>query len=186
VKVNVNENDILKIDQGDSVDVFVDSYPDRTFLATVQEIANIQNKKITNDAVTEYEVKILLSKSSYGDLETVSKNSPFKIGMTATVEITTEVKKGVLAVPLAAVQMKRDSSEGANGAKEMVYVIKNGKAEEKIVTTGIADFENIELKTGLSKEDEIIAGPYSLISKADLAGKDVKKKEDKAQTKEKY
>ena len=179
VKVNVNENDILKISQGDSVDVFVDSYTDRTFLATVQEIANIQNKKLTNDAVTEYEVKILLSKPSYSDLETSGKTSPFKIGMTATVEITTEVKKGVLAVPLAAVQMKRDSSEGASGSKEMVYIIKNGKAEEKIVTTGIADFEHIELKTGLANGDEIIAGPYSLISKADLAGKDVKMKEDK-------
>ena len=109
--------------------------------------------------------------------------------MTATVDILTETKKDVLAVPISAIVVKKMSEinpetpkEEAEKRQEAVFVLKDGKAELKAVSTGIQDNTNIEVLSGVEKGEQIIVGPYSLISKTlkkgDRVIKKAKNKED--------
>ncbi|WP_428657201.1 efflux RND transporter periplasmic adaptor subunit [Runella sp.] len=216
VRVDVNENDIVRVHLGDTVDIEVDSYADRKFMGTVTEIANTANGMNTTgaaatstDAVTEFEVKIKILNSSYRDLmaKRAKKSYPFKPGMTAAVEIITDRKVGVLSVPIAAVTTRgKDTGEenkegqGPGGPpqqtndneqkakkeekiKELVFVNDKGKAVSREVKTGISDFENIEILSGLKEGEEIISGPFIEVSKrlkdGTLVIKKVKKKDAK-------
>ncbi|CEN54272.1 Efflux transporter, RND family, MFP subunit (fragment) [Capnocytophaga canis] len=92
--------------------------------------------------------------------------------MTATVDIITMKKKDVVAVPISAIVIKKMSEidpetpeEDADKRQEAVFVMKDGKAELRAVQTGIQDNTNIEIISGVEKEDEIITGPYTLVSK---------------------
>ncbi|MEZ0542979.1 efflux RND transporter periplasmic adaptor subunit [Fibrella arboris] len=197
VRVNVNENDIVRVTLGDTADIEVDSYTTagKKFKGIVTEVANTANglagstgaaSAISTDAVTEFEVKIKILNSSYTDLSQKlgSKGFPFKPGMTASVEVITDRKAGVLAVPIAAVTTRADSSkivdvkpsdnnavdESKNTAKkaaikEIVFVSQNGKAAQREVKTGISDFENIEIVSGLKPGDQVISGPFLAVSK---------------------
>ncbi len=67
VRVNVNENDVINVSLGDSVDVEVDSYAsqDEKFRGIVTNIANTAKDALTAEAVTEFEVRIRLLPESY-------------------------------------------------------------------------------------------------------------------------
>ncbi len=224
VRVNVNENDIVRANLGDTADIEVDSYTTagRKFKGIVYEIANTANgltsssgaaaaASLSADAVTEFEVKVKILNNSYADLlaQKDKKGYPFKPGMTASVEIITDRKPKVLAVPIAAVTTRGADIEAtgevedrANGTvdekpadqqekkekpKEIVFVNVGGKAVQREVKTGISDFENIEIISGLKPGDQIIAGPFIAVSKklknGDLVAKrdpnKAKKKEEK-------
>jgi HlyD family secretion protein len=194
VRVDVNENDIVRVHLGDTVDIEVDSYAERKFMGLVTEIANTANGMATTsassgstDAVTEFEVKIKILNSSYRDLmvNRSKKSYPFKPGMTAAVEIITDRKGGVLSVPIAAVttrgkeeEVKKEGPDAPPAPaepeqknkkeeklKELVFVNDKGKAVTREVTTGISDFENIEILSGLKEGEEIISGPFIEVSK---------------------
>lgn len=214
VRVNVNENDITRVSLGDSVMIDVDAFStsERKFKGIVYEIASSANStgvaSVTTDAVTEFEVKIRVLRSSYQDLIKGKLSYPLKPGMTASVEVLTNRKEKVLTVPLAAVttreigavevstpmggEKKEDgpavvTQEDANAAKkrkentkEVVFVMeKGGKVKQIEVKTGISDFENIEILSGLSEGQEIISGPYATVAKKLKAGDLVKKKDAK-------
>ena len=202
VRVNVNENDIVRVNLGDTADIEVDSYTTagRKFKGVVYEIANTANgltsssgaaASLSADAVTEFEIKVKILNTSYADLLAVKdkKGYPFKPGMTASVEIITDRKSGVLAVPIASVTTRAaDSSaidtaetqDRSNGTvdekpadvvekkdkpKEIVFVNVGGKATQREVKTGISDFENIEILSGLKPGEQIISGPFIAVSK---------------------
>jgi HlyD family secretion protein len=213
VRVNVNENDIVRVNVGDSVVIDVDAYAtsERKFKGIVYEVASSANGQtgsaavaVSTDAVTEFEVKIRVLRDSYKDLLVKnSKTFPLRPGMTASVEIITDRKNNVLTVPLASVttrdlNAKPEVKEG-NGPpqesenkaeeekkstkkeplKEIVFVNDAGKAKIQEVKTGISDFENIEILSGLKSGQEIIAGPFNAVSKNLKAGDLIKKKVDK-------
>ncbi|GET46651.1 efflux RND transporter periplasmic adaptor subunit [Capnocytophaga felis] len=174
VEVDVNENDIVKVSVGDSVNVEVDAYLKKVFKGTVTNIANTANATASVDQVTNFKVKIRIEESSYQDLLKDKKAgySPFRPGMTATVDILTESKKDVLAVPISAIVVKKmseinpeASKEEAEKRQEAVFVLKDGKAELRAVTTGIQDNTNIEVLSGIEKGEQIITGPYNLVGK---------------------
>jgi len=212
VRVNVNENDIVRVNLGDTVEIDVDSYSTtgRKFRGLVTEIANTANGLASSngassvqsaDAVTEFEVRIKVLNSSYGDLliQRGRKTYPLKPGMTASVEIITDRKTGVMAVPIAAVTTRGAALEAMNRSandnqnedekdkpaqtnkkeeiKEIVYVHQNGKAVQREVKTGISDFENIEIKSGLKPGDQIISGPFIAVSKRLKDGDPVMKRD---------
>lgn len=105
VQVTVNENDIVRIHLGDSADVKIDAYDNRLFKGVVTEIANsavFNQTQNLNDQVTNFIVKVRLIRRSYIDLLKEGK-SPFLPGMTASVDIHTDQKNNVTAVPIAAV-----------------------------------------------------------------------------------
>src|SRR5690606_23181295 len=105
VRVDVNENDIVQVTVGDTAIIDVDAYAsqEKTFKGIVTLIANTAKEKTSNDAITEFEVRILILRSSYEDMVKDGNKFPFRPGMTASVEILTETKKDILAVPLASV-----------------------------------------------------------------------------------
>ncbi|EPD98113.1 HlyD family secretion protein [Capnocytophaga sp. oral taxon 336 str. F0502] len=174
VEVDVNENDIVKISVGDSVNVEVDAYLKRVFKGTVTNIANTANTTTSADQVTNFKVKIHIEEASYKDLSESKPvgYSPFRPGMTATVDIITQTKKDAVAVPISAIIVKKKSEidpktpkEEADKKQEAVFVFKDGKAELRAVTTGIQDNVNIEILSGVAKDEIIITGPYSAVSK---------------------
>ena len=165
VLTDVNENDIVKVKLNDSARIEIEAFPGRKFEGVVTEIANSAETVGTNtDQVVNFKVKIAVLHQSYADLlkGKPADYSPFRPGMTATVEIITNKKPDVLAVPLSAVVMRR----GKDGKEhETVFTVKNGKAVGKRVTTGIQDEENIEIVSGLSEGQTVITGPYTLLAK---------------------
>jgi len=217
VRVNVNENDIVRVSIGDTAEIDVDAYSSsgRKFKGIVKEIANTAaglasasgTSSVSADAVTEFEVKVKILNDSFSDLmKTRSKKSyPFKPGMTASIEIITDRKNGVISVPIAAVTTRNSAAttkptDGppANEAqddskakvkeeaiKEVVFVDVQGKAEMREVKTGISDFENIEILSGLKQGDQIISGPYIVVSKTLNSGDLVEKKKAEVKKDEK-
>lgn len=205
VEVDVNENDIVKINVGDSAKVEVDAYLKKEFKGIVTSISNSASTALTADQVTNFKVKIRILKESYADLleGKPESYSPFRPGMTATVDIITKRKENVLAVPISSIIVKADTSATAkpvvqnpeeNGDEnqnqkmpqsdkkfECVFVKVGDKAKIRVVKTGIQDDTNIEISSGLKKGDVVIVGPYSTVTK-DLNSGDlvsVKSEEEK-------
>ena len=207
VEVDVNENDIVKISIGDSTKIQVDAYLKKEFKGIVTSISNSASTATTADQVTNFKVKVRILKESYQDLlegkpETYS---PFRPGMTATVDIITKRKERVIGVPISAVVVKsdtaatksyevKDESEDkkvkAKSDKkfECVFVKVGNKAKIRIVKTGIQDDTNIEITSGLKKGDVIIVGPYTTVTKDLNSGdkvtsnKDADAKDNKKET----
>lgn len=179
VEVNINENDIVKVKIGDETKIHVDAFLKKEFKGVVTSISNsASNANLTADQVTTFKVKIKILKESYQDLlEGQSEDySPFRPGMTAAVDIITNVKNNVLAVPISAVVMKAttdtivdkttsDALYDKDLMKEAVFVDDNGIAKLRFVKTGIQDDKNIQILEGLKKGDIVIIGPYSTVSK---------------------
>lgn len=183
VRVDVNENDIIRLSLGDTTLIDVDSYSslNKKFKGIVTSIANTANTKSSQDAVTEFKVKIRILNSSYEELVRQGNKYPFRPGMTASVEILTNSKSDALAIPLAAVTTRETQvdtlSGGSTRNKELVFVSENGVAKIRTIKTGISDYENIEVLEGLKEGDEIISGPYFTVSKELKEGDLVKKLE---------
>lgn len=208
VRVDVNENDIVRVSLGDTALVEVDAYGDRKFYGVVSVMANSAKEVLGGaDAVTEFEVKIRLLNQSYADLVKPQSPFPFRPGMTASVEVITQRKDNVLAVPLSAVTTRdlnkkftaqnedaeknneegekageADSKKNKSNLKEVVFLHQESKAVLKQVITGISDFDYIEILEGVKEGDEIISGPFASVSKKLKDGDLVKKAENKEET----
>ena len=192
VKVEVNENDIVNVEKSDTANIEIDAYLKRKFSGQVTEIASSANVSGTStDQVTNFNVKILLLQDSYHDLLKGNLHRyPFLPGMSATVEIKTETRRGVISVPIQAVTTRSANGTSKNEADqadkletgtaattddkvtikdpeqfEVVFVNRNGFARQVKVKTGIQDNTNIEIVDGLKPDDEIIVAPYGMISK---------------------
>lgn len=171
VRVNVNENDIIRISMGDTTIIDVDSYAStgKKFKGVVTSIANSANTKASIDAVTEFEVKIRIINESYADLISERNKFPFRPGMTASVDIITQKRENVLSIPLGAVTTREDqlmtNADGSTKAKELIFVVEEGKATFREIKTGISDFDNIEILEGIAEGEELIVGPYFVVSK---------------------
>ena len=183
VEVDVNENDIVKIKVGNEAKVEVDAYLKKQFKGIVTSISNSASSTLTADQVTNFKVKVRILKESYQDLLEGKPDtySPFRPGMTATVDIITKTRPNVVAVPISSVVVKSDTTavkafkvedeEEKKAAPksdkklECVFVKVGDKAKIRIIKTGIQDDTNIEVLSGLKKGDVVITGPYSTVSK---------------------
>ncbi|MCE2495994.1 MAG: efflux RND transporter periplasmic adaptor subunit [Flavobacteriales bacterium] len=185
VVVNVNETDIVRVEVGDSVDIEVDAYLDHEFKGIVTEIASSADLvNVSADQVTNFEVKIRILRDSYTELGKNGK-SPFRPGMTATVDIITEVAKDILTVPIQSVTTRNDTSSSATrlGNRfgesderfEVIFLYEEGKAVLKAVETGVQDDTFIEITSGVSDSTEIITGPYRTVAQ-DLLNNDIVEK----------
>ncbi|PKP16539.1 MAG: efflux RND transporter periplasmic adaptor subunit [Bacteroidetes bacterium HGW-Bacteroidetes-23] len=206
VEVDVNENDIVKVSVGDSTNIEVDAYLKKEFKGIVTSISNSASNAVTADQVTNFKVKVRILKESYMDLleGKPESYSPFRPGMTATVDIITKRKEKVIAVPISAVVMKSDTlgsnkievkpEDGNNESSvvqktdkklECVFVKDGDKAKIRIIKTGIQDDSNIEVIQGLKKGDVVIVGPYTTVTKDLNSGDLVFIKTEEEKTKEK-
>ena len=184
VEVDVSENDIVRVSKGDTAVVEVDAYPDQKFNGIVTEIANTAASTLPGaEQVTNFKVKIRILRSSYENMLKDGEEhlSPFKPGMTATVEIQTKSVKDAVSVPIQAVTARdtsqkagrekinneenSEASDDQEKMKEYVFVVKDGKAILTGVTTGIQDRTYIQIKEGVALGDEVVVAPYSAIAR---------------------
>lgn len=193
VVVDVNENDIVKVTIEDSTIVEVDAYLKKEFKGLVTEIANSAENAESADQVTNYKVKVRILEESYKDLiDGKPENySPFRPGMTATVDVITDQRKNIMGVPISAIVIKNDTSSvkeitakdkiTSNTDKKFECVfVKNGEvAKLRVVKTGIQDDSNIEIISGLKEGDEVITGPYNVVTKILKTGDKIKPETDK-------
>ncbi len=146
------------------------------------------------DQVTNFAVKITLLNGSYADL-TAKKRYPFRPGMSTSVEILTNRAENVLTVPIASVTVRAYDADGkmvnerekgeeteeapsneeenasdkakkAGGSlEEVLFVYEQGKVFARKVKTGLQDDRYIEIVSGISDSSQVIAAPFSAISK---------------------
>ena len=195
VQVEVSENDILKVKLGDDADIEVDAYLGRKFKGKVTEIGNSASNvgataaaaALNTDQVTNFIVKIRMDAASYADLLGANKRFPFRPGMSAAVDIYTQVAEGVISVPIISVTAKDNKPEEKAGdkkdeednvpsnkqkedskpveIKEVVFVVSGDTVGVREVKTGIQDNDFIEIKEGLQEGDVVVTGPYSAIAR---------------------
>lgn len=203
VEVDVNENDIVKVNIGDTTIVEVDAYLKKQFKGIVTEIANSAAGTLAADQVTNFKVKVRIIEESYADLTEGKPEaySPFRPGMTATVDIITDKRESSIAVPISAIVIKTDTSSVKKTYRnkivttdtsssveeekfECVFVNENSIAKLRVVKTGIQDDTNIEIVSGLKEGDKIITGPYNLVFKTLKPGEKVEEKNKKVTSEE--
>ncbi len=200
VNVEVNENDIVRVNLLDTAIIEVDAYLNRDFKGLVTEIATSANTVgVSADQVTNFDVKIKMLKPSYEDLirTDAAISSPFRPGMSATVEIETETAVNIKTIAIQAVTTRADTSGRVKTAKEKreeerlssekgvaksndkieeyVFLLEDGKAKLIKVKTGIQDNKYIEVTEGLKDGDEVIVAPYRSVSKTLKNNDDVEK-----------
>ena len=197
-RVDVNENDIVRVKMNDTAFIEVDAYLERKFKGVVTQIANSASTAgTTTDQVTSFEVRIRLLEDSYKDLINPKNPSPFRPGMSTTVDIRTQTKYNILSIPIQAVTTRSDSmGKGATTGftevdpnqvnqnktttkpsemKEIVFIAKGDSAKMVVVKTGIQDNSFIEIKDGLIGDEDVISAPFSAISRKLNDGKLIKK-----------
>jgi HlyD family secretion protein len=172
--VDIDENDIVSVSIGDEAEIEVDALPDVKLKGRVTEIANSAKSSGagTTDEKTEFEVKVAI-------IDPVPELRP---GMTASTEIVTKVCDDCLSVPIQSVAVRTveqlgaevgDEEEGeeprftpdSEGFVEIVWVVADGRAEARQVTTGIQSDSHIEVLEGLGDDDEVVIGNYRAISR---------------------
>lgn len=182
VEVDVNENDIVKVSIGDSAKVEVDAYLRREFKGIVTSIANSAEQTMTADQVTNFKVKVRILPESYQDLlkDRPENFSPFRPGMTATVDIITNKRENVVGVPISSIVIKTDTSSTRQTTPsrdaltserfECIFIKSGDEAKLRVVETGIQDNQFIEIVKGLEEGEEVIIGPYNTVTKSLRAG----------------
>ena len=168
-RVEVNENDIVRVKLGDTATVEVDAYLDNKFKGIVTEIANsAKTTGVSADQVTNFDVKIFILPESYQEL-TNSGRSPFRPGMSTTVGILTETKRDIIAVPIQSVTTRTDTTKIVSGdddqIRTLVFLTDGKYALAKDVKTGIQDNSFIEIISGIDPGERVISAPFSAISK---------------------
>lgn len=181
VRVEVSENDVPRVTVGDEVSIEVDAYIDRVFKGRVTQIANSANNaatatSLTSDQVTNFEVRINIDPASYEDLVTPKKPYPFRPGMSASVDIKTEVMEDALSVPIQSVttrerdEKNKDASSKAadvdeKDLMEVIFMHQGDSVTMVEVKTGIQDDAYIHIVSGASAGDEVVTGPYAAVSR---------------------
>ncbi len=188
LKVEVNENDIIRVNEGDTALIEIDAWLNEQFTGVVTSIANSAlSQGLSVDQVTNFEVKIQILPESYHHLQREDRPhlSPFRPGMSASADIKTLTVNDVVSVPIQAVTTREpvskpsDESEEsaeetpaetrAGGSsprmKEYVFVYKDGTVKMTEVVSGIQDSNYIEIKSGIEPGDEVVTGPFRAVSR---------------------
>ena len=191
VNVEVNESDIVRIHLGDDAEIEVDAYLGEKFQGTVTEIGNTALNAGMNgfnmDQVTNFSVKVRLIQSSYAQLmEGEDDNeTPFRPGMSATVDILTARASEVLSAPIQAVTSREagfglevdEKTEFSNQDEELgVFVLQDNKVTWTPIETHIQDSRYIAITGALEEETTVVTGPYDLVSRLLKSGDAVETK----------
>ena len=178
--VEVDENDVVLISVGDTASIKVDAFGDRIFKGIVTQIGNsaITSGLGTQEEVVNFEVRIKL----------LEPDDALRPGMSCNADIETETLHDVISVPIQSVTARSDFNMGQNQEgegededsdvkpatnnkkedkkiQEIVFIVENNKAKKIDVETGISDDNYLEIKSGLSGDEEVVSGTYRAISR---------------------
>lgn len=175
--VRVDETDVVRIEQGDSVSLTIDAFPDSTFTGRVTKVSNsavltaTQTAGGSQDQAVDFEVEITLD----------SPPAEIRPDLSTTARIVTDTRTNVLSVPIIALTVREDApvpneqeagstpltegdtARGRPEEKEGVFLVQNGVATFKPVKRGVAGDEHFEILEGVAEGDSIVAGTYQVI-----------------------
>jgi HlyD family secretion protein len=183
-EVEIDENDVIHVELGDSASIMVDAFPDTTFSGKVVEIAHsgTTTGAGTQEEVTNFLVKVMM----------LEKPQYIRPGMSATVDIITESLIEAIKIPIQCVTMRKPVEKDTASVKEgkmettetdsakteekpeekeepspgkVVFRVEDGVAHQVEVVTGISSDTEWEIKKGLEEGWEIVSGPYRILSK---------------------
>ena len=199
VLVDVNENDVVTIDVGDTTEIEIDAFPDTLFYGLVSEIAHTaQNLNMGGQQqVTNFKVKVKIL------------NPPEKIrpGMSSTVNIISQTIKNTISIPIQSLvsrpknfeELKQynqeekdwDDEEYSNIQEsiDVVFVlvdvfdgekVSNGEkyAIVKPVSVGLSSEDYYSVQSGVVSGNLIVTGRYRVLSKELQHGMKVSFKQD--------
>ncbi|WP_379964698.1 efflux RND transporter periplasmic adaptor subunit [Epilithonimonas sp. UC225_85] len=174
VEANVDEADIGGVEVGQRVSFTVDAYPQEEFSGRVRQV---RLSATTESNVVTYTVIINAD----------NPEQKLKPGLTATITIFTQELKDIETVPAAAIAFSADTEtiqkyyqqnkitvkipEIKTGKNTEKYIwIKNndGSLSQKLITIGIDDGVNIQVKNGLAGTEQIVT---SLDEQSELVAK---------------
>ena len=178
--VEVDENDVVLISVEDTASIKVDAFGDRIFKGIVTQIGNsaITSGLGTQEEVVNFEVRIKL----------LEPDDALRPGMSCNADIETETVHDVISVPIQSVTARSDFNMGQNQEgegededsdvkpatnnkkedkkiQEIVFIVENNKAKKINVETGISDDNYLEIKSGLSGDEDVVSGTYRAISR---------------------
>ncbi|MFW5708397.1 MAG: efflux RND transporter periplasmic adaptor subunit [Bacteroidota bacterium] len=188
VLVEVNENDIIRVNEGDTALIEIDAYMNQQFRGLVTSIANSALEQATGvDQVTNFEVRIRILTESYAHLleEETPHLSPFRPGMSASADIQTMQVSDVVSIPIQAVTTRPEEKEEENNQdneqdsqqpdveedadaviQEYVFLYQeNGSVKLTKVESGIQDSNFIEIQSGINEGDSVVTGPFRAVSR---------------------
>jgi HlyD family secretion protein len=175
-RVRVGETDIPLITIGDSATIRIDAYPDREFAGTVVRIANsaVNAPSTRASATSSAQSTQAIDFEVIVELDVPPEN--LRPDLTATADIVTATRKGVVAVPILAVTVRDEEGnkfQAAGTAEptgdeeseevEGVFVIRGGKPVWVPVSVGIVGDWYFEVLSGLAVGDSVVSGPYAAV-----------------------
>jgi HlyD family secretion protein len=193
-RVNINENDIVNVKIGDKTRISIDAYPNRKFTGEVKEISAAAKTTglNTQEEVTNFEVKIRImdkdvtlrpGMSASVDVETKTVQNVVAVPIQA---VTVRSREGDKTIDQLAgerdMKAKQVQGEGAATAvneklqherekedraslKRVVFIRNGDTVKMTPVETGIGDTTHIEIKSGVKVGDEVVSGPFSVITR---------------------
>ena len=185
--IEVDENEVVNIQIGDSADVELDAFPDTLFRGYVTEIANsaITKGLGTQEEITNFEVTVTIDNAA----------ARFRPGMSTTVDVYTQRVDDVVRVPIQAVTVREagrlrkkagveerapsSANRDKNKMVEVVFVEEDGLARAKPVKLGISDDDYYQVISGLNEGERVITGPFKILSKLLKDGDRVSEKKEK-------
>jgi HlyD family secretion protein len=190
VEIDVNENDVVRVEAGDSARVEVDAFPERPLEGSVVEIANsarVENAG-TAQATTNFPVVVRLASAASGARvrapEEAAEPLVLRPGMSGTVDIFTRTVRDAVVVPIQAVaardvneaeRERRREAEARGEAvpdtpvpdgedlRRVVFVVEDGAVVMREVETGVADDTHVQVRSGLEGGETVVTGPFRLL-----------------------
>jgi len=184
VNIEVNESDIVRVAMGNKSEIEVDAYLSETFLGQVTEIGNTALNAGSNgfnlDQVTNFSVKVRIHPESYEHLLENSTNtqSPFRPGMSATVDLLTQKVDSVISVPIQCVTTRKSNEDDKAELGVFLFDNESKTVAWTVVETGIQDNRNIEIISGIESGATLVSGPYDMVSRKLEDGDNVKGEEE--------
>ncbi len=194
VRVNVNENDVVNVKVGDKTRISIDAYPGRKFTGAVKEIASAAKTQgmNTQEEVTNFLVKIRVrdkavslrpGMSASVDIETRTVENVVAVPIQSVTVRSREGSKtldeqkgdrekkeketqGDGAAAAVSEKQQRERERTDRESLQRVVFVRSGDTVKMItVETGIGDTSHLEIKSGIKEGDEVVSGPFSIITR---------------------
>lgn len=214
VRVNINENDIVNVKVGDKARISIDAYPTRKFTGFVKEIAAAAKTTglSTQEEITNFQVKIRVADkdvalrpgmSANVDIETKTVENVIAVPiqsvtvrsregnktideLTGAREMKSKESQGDGAAAAVNEKQQRERERDDRAALQRVVFVRNGDVVKMTtVETGIGDTTHLEIKSGLKSGEEVVSGPFNVITRTLKDGMKIRIEKPKAPTEKK-